>query len=573
MHLRNEDDIFVQCLNGPAIIKPIYIANDSIKIGLRSIPLIIKEPDTVDELIGYHKLEDYHYRGKMLHGRRVPLVVTSNDPLLPNVLGYIELTTSFMMSKPRAELFNSTFNDGIGIISWTSWNTDSMKHYTNVVVRIARCVVSPEFRGLGLSSLLVRHAIAFAKDHWQVANLKPLFLEITADMLRYVPFVESAGMHYIGETEGNLGRVNKDMSYLLSNFDRIQNGEIFNGKTAGIVDLQVHYAACLRKIENEQGLSRTDLLDMLLYAPQKLSYDKWELLHNIFRLPKPIFLIGLTEVSEEFIIERKRQRNIPDKYPAHCPEKMDSKLSDSIIAKKCSLKFDSSLLHTKNTRQVQQAFGLSKDMLTTTLFTDISFEIKPGEVVLICGPSGAGKTTLLNLLKERLMKPDIMPEGCEGTIEVPSDTSVQVLSPLRNPYPLVNSLGRISFEHALYALNLSGLAEAHLYIKRFSELSNGQRYRAMVAKLIASGAKAWIADEFCSTLDLITANIVSRNLRRCAKKHGKTVILAAANWSEFIYELKPDTIIHLRSPWDYRIFNWDEFRDAINKSAALGIGH
>jgi ABC-type Mn2+/Zn2+ transport system ATPase subunit len=92
----------------------------------------------------------------------------------------------------------------------------------------------------------------------------------------------------------------------------------------------------------------------------------------------------------------------------------------------------------------------------------------------------------------------------------------------------------------------------------------------MVAKLIASQADIWVADEFCATLDPITANIVSRNLRRCAKQLGVTVILAAANWAEFIHELRPDTIIHLRAPWDYRVFDWDEFRRAINQSQALG---
>jgi len=94
----------------------------------------------------------------------------------------------------------------------------------------------------------------------------------------------------------------------------------------------------------------------------------------------------------------------------------------------------------------------------------------------------------------------------------------------------------------------------------------------MVAKLIASGADVWVADEFCATLDPITANIVSRNLRRCAKDLGVTVILAAANWSEFINELMPDTVVHLRSPWDYKIFNWDGFRRAMDKSQALGNG-
>lgn len=561
-----------KCINGCAVVMPSYSAEDCLHIGVRTVPLTIKEPVSVEELAGYHKLEEYHYRGKVLHGRRVPLVVASNDPLLPHVLGYVELATAFIMNRPRAILFNHHFDDGEGNISWNTWKKDTMRIYTNVVVRIARCVVSPEFRGLGIARILVKHAIAFAHNHWHVAKLKPLFLEITADMLRYVPFVESAGMHYIGETEGNLKRVNKDMNYILENFDRVKNGDILDEKSAGIVDLQVHYATCLKNIETEQGVSRDDLLNLLMQAPQKLSDEKWALLHNIFRLPKPTFIIGLTKNAEKFIRERKRLLKLPDRYPVHRPSSLDSTLSKQIAIRDCSLHLDSSLVRTKNTRKVQQAFGVNRDMLRTTLFTNLSFIIHPGDIVLLCGPSGAGKTTLLSLLRQRLATPEKVPEGCRGTIDVPTDATVRILGPLRNKYPLVNSLGRVSFEHVLYALNVSGLAEAHLYVKRFSELSNGQRYRAMVAKLIASGADVWIADEFCATLDPITANIVSRNLRRCAKDLGVTVILAAANWSEFINELTPDTVVHLRSPWDYKIFNWDGFRRAMDKSQALGNG-
>ena len=500
----------------------------------------------------------------------MPLIAASNDPLLPNVLGYIELATAFLMNRPRAELFDYPFVDESGTISWQTWKKDAMRRYTNTVVRIARCVVSPEFRGLGLAGILVKHAIKFARNHWHVAMMKPLFLEITADMLRYVPFVESAGMHYIGETEGNLDRVMKDMNYILKNYDRMKKGEILDEKTAGIVDLQVYYATCLKNIETEQGISRDNLLELLMRSPHKLSDDNWNLLHRIFRLPKPTFLIGLTSAADEYVKKRKRALNLPDNYPAYQPNRLNTTLSRGISVKNCSLYLDSSLVRTKNTRKVQHAFGVSRDMLRTTLFSNLSFNVQPGDVVLLCGPSGAGKTTLLSLLKQRLTNPGELPQGCQGVVEVPSDTSVQVLEPLRNSHPLVNSLGHYPFEHILYSLNVSGLAEAHLYVKRFRELSNGQRYRAMVAKLIASGANIWIADEFCATLDPITANIVSRNLRRCAKKLGITVILAAANWGEFIYELRPDTIVHLRSPWDCRVFNWDKFQHDLSKSHALG---
>ena len=39
-----------------------------------------------------------------------------------------------------------------------------------------------------------------------------------------------------------------------------------------------------------------------------------------------------------------------------------------------------------------------------------------------------------------------------------------------------------------------------VFIKPFSMLSMGQRYRAMLADLLLSGADIWVIDEFCSIL-------------------------------------------------------------------------
>ena len=64
------------------------------------------------------------------------------------------------------------------------------------------------------------------RKRWQVARLLPYFIEISADMLKYVPFAEKAGMMFVGETEGNLKRVHKDMDYLIRNVKRVKGGEI-----------------------------------------------------------------------------------------------------------------------------------------------------------------------------------------------------------------------------------------------------------------------------------------------------------------------------------------------------------
>ncbi len=567
--VKRNDLAYVRCENGLAQVLPAYEARDKLHIGQKKVRITIKEIQTEDELEAYHQLEEYHYRGKVLHGRRVPLIVCSNDPLLPTVLGYIELATAFMMNKPRKTLFDDLFEDDDGKITWKKWEKDTVRAYTNLVVRIARTVVSPEFRGLGLASKLVKHASHFARNHWHVGRLKPLFIEITADMLRYVPFVESAGMHYIGDTEGNLNRVSKDMSYILKNYSRVKGGEILKEDSSGIVDLQVFYATRLKEIETQQGLSREKLLRLLLRSPERLSDDDWAMLHRILRVPKPTFLAGLTNSSMQFVRKRIKALAIPDRYPAKRPSQREKPLKSCIEMRGCTLELSSLLIRSQATRRIQEAFGVERDMLSTRLFSNLDLTIQPGNIVLICGPSGAGKTSLLSLLKHQLDDSESNLRCTTGSLTVPDGAEVSTLSPLTNSKPLINSLGRCSFDRALFSLNVSGLAEAHLYVKRFRELSNGQRYRAMVAKLIASNANVWIADEYCATLDPITANIVSRNLHRCAKEFGVTVLLAAANWGCFIHELRPDTIIHLRSPWDSRVFSWEDFRIAMKRSLYL----
>ena len=78
-------------------------------------------------------------------------------------------------------------------IAWDRWDMDIQRRYIHLNVRIARCVVYPEFRGLGIGQLLVEHAARFARERWQVSRLKPYFMEISADMLKYVPSRNVAG--------------------------------------------------------------------------------------------------------------------------------------------------------------------------------------------------------------------------------------------------------------------------------------------------------------------------------------------------------------------------------------------
>src|SRR5262249_17505204 len=156
-----------------------------IRIGALKFEFLVKEITEVDELVAYRSLAEFHYRDQPLFGRTARLIVRGFHPAYPKTLGYIELATPFYMNKPRAILFDRHFSDGRA--AWNAWDKETARKFINSVVRIARCVVYPEFRGVGLGQILVKHAKNFAKDHWQVGGLKPSFIEISADMLKYVP--------------------------------------------------------------------------------------------------------------------------------------------------------------------------------------------------------------------------------------------------------------------------------------------------------------------------------------------------------------------------------------------------
>ena len=104
-----------------------------------------------------------------------------------------------------------------------------------------------------------------------------------------------------------------------------------------------------------------------------------------------------------------------------------------------------------------------------------------------------------------------------------------------------------------------GLSDAFIYLQRFSELSNGQQYRASLAKLIASGANVSIADEFCANLDCLTANVVSLRLRVLAKRLNAALVVASSQPESLIGSLALDVVLQLSSSTEHFIYDGGSF--------------
>lgn len=197
-----------------------------------------------------------------------------------------------------------------------------------------------------------------------------------------------------------------------------------------------------------------------------------------------------------------------------------------------NITYETAIKPTPRTTAVAAAFGLGIDQTQKfTLYDNVELKIGPKDIVYITGDSGSGKTVLLKAIKKDLE---------DAGEEVAEVNETRICS----NKPLIDTVGEI-FSEALELLSRVGLNDAFLFLRKYNELSEGQRYRYHLAKLIESRKQWWIIDEFCSTLDRDTAKIVAFNVQKIARKLGKAV-LAATTHTDLFEDLKPSVHVHKR---------------------------
>jgi ABC-type ATPase with predicted acetyltransferase domain len=177
---------------------------------------------------------------------------------------------------------------------------------------------------------------------------------------------------------------------------------------------------------------------------------------------------------------------------------------------------------------VAEAFGLGIDDAQRFKVLDAELKIGQQDIVYITGDSGSGKSVLLRAIKADLG---------EEAIDL-SDVAVDAEK------PLIETVGA-TVEEGLELLSKVGLNDAFLFLRTYSQLSDGQRYRYRIAKLIESGKQWWLMDEFAACLDRDTAKIIAYNLQKIARQQSKAVI-AATTHSDLQEDLKPSVLVRKR---------------------------
>ena len=190
-----------------------------------------------------------------------------------------------------------------------------------------------------------------------------------------------------------------------------------------------------------------------------------------------------------------------------------------------------------------------RGQLSVPALLNISFEIEPGEFVILVGSSGAGKTTLLNLLAA-LDWPDqgeIIVDGKNiARLSLWSAASyrrfqVGIIFQAYNLLPQLTAIqnvalpmiaaGRLDLRRADELLRSVGLGDRTLH--RATELSGGEQQRVAIARALANHPKLVLADEPTGNLDERNAREVVRLLAQSSKERQATLMLATHDIRSF----------------------------------------
>lgn len=180
--------------------------------------------------------------------------------------------------------------------------------------------------------------------------------------------------------------------------------------------------------------------------------------------------------------------------------------------------------------EVAEAFGIGLEEKDFVVFDNLELSIARGDVVYITGQSGGGKSVLLRNLESQMEQRDMVVVNLDYVTFADK--------------PLIDQIGKDTND-AIALMGKAGINDAYLWVRKPSELSDGQRYRFRLAKAMETGAQVWVADEFLAVLDRTAAKVIAFSLQKAARRAGVTLLVATTH-TDMVEDLYPDLIVEKR---------------------------
>jgi iron complex transport system ATP-binding protein len=177
--------------------------------------------------------------------------------------------------------------------------------------------------------------------------------------------------------------------------------------------------------------------------------------------------------------------------------------------------------------------------------SDISLDVKDGEILAVIGPNGAGKTTLIKAVSG-VLRPQtgkVLVSGRDVSVmdparrarlmavvpqarKLPPDFTVwQTVQMGRTPY--LGWLGKLSQEDFGYTQQALKQTALLAYAgRRIDQLSGGEQQRALLARALAQDCPILLLDEPTAHLDLHYQSDLLNLIRRLATEQELAVLMA-----------------------------------------------
>lgn len=176
-----------------------------------------------------------------------------------------------------------------------------------------------------------------------------------------------------------------------------------------------------------------------------------------------------------------------------------------------SVRLDTAIVKTARVLQVAGMFDVPLEQrLTHELDAELPLEERPWTIGLITGPSGSGKSTLA-----RQAWGDAVVTGFDWS----PDRAIVDDFPTGMPVKDVVGL-----------LNAVGLGSPPAWIRPHRTLSNGEAFRADMARALAADNGVTVIDEFTSVVDRQVARIVSHATQKAVRRAGRQFVAVTCHY-------------------------------------------
>ena len=242
------------------------------------------------------------------------------------------------------------------------------------------------------------------------------------------------------------------------------------------------------------------------------------------------------------------------------------------------IKLTTEINRTPRVMQLEGIFDLQAAKVSSTEIPNNIPDLGTREwsVGLIVGPSGAGKTTIAkNMFQKELSSTENMKWGASNAVidDFPKALSIKDITEL---------------------LSSVGFSSPPAWLRPYENLSNGEKFRVSMARVLAESEDIAVVDEFTSVIDRTVAQIGSAAIAKTVRARGQKFVAVSCHYDieewlqpDWIYQphigqfiwgsVQPRPQINCEVIWAkyeaWSLFSKHHYlSDSLNKSAQIYVG-